>query len=163
MAMSRSQQQNVPEVMQMIDENSETQDNPQYMTWEEIIEVADTSEEEAAEATAQEPDVDEDVEDGENSQENAEDGKNWKQQNGVTHHIRFTFTNHTWLVHVGGGVSVCMGWVTIWKKDRDEKQSSGIKTRESACCKRVYGMGHNLEERPGWETVKWNQDPGICV
>ena len=60
----------------MIDENSETQDNPQYMTWEEIIEVADTSEEEAAEATAQEPDVDEDVEDGENSQKNAENGKN---------------------------------------------------------------------------------------
>ena len=45
-------------------------------TWEEIIEVADTSEEEAAEATAQEPDINEDAEDGENSQENADNGKN---------------------------------------------------------------------------------------
>ena len=76
MAMSRSQQQNVPEIMQGIDENSETQDDPQYMTWEEIIAVGDTSEEDWPGAAAQEPDEEEDAEDEENSQENAENGKN---------------------------------------------------------------------------------------
>ena len=60
----------------MIDESSETQDNQQYMTWEEVIGVGDTSEEDVAGAAVQEPDADDDAEDGENSQENAGNGKN---------------------------------------------------------------------------------------
>ena len=75
MAMSRSQQE-VPENLQTINENSETQDNQEYMTWEEIIGVGDTtSEEDVPGAAAQEPNTDEDAEDGENSQENAENGE----------------------------------------------------------------------------------------
>ena len=64
--------------MKTIDENSETptQDNQQYMTWQEFIGVGDTSEEDVVAAAAQEPNVDDDVEDGENSQENSENGKN---------------------------------------------------------------------------------------
>ena len=76
MTMSRSQQQNLPETMQTIDESNETQDDQQYMTWEEVIGMGDTSEGDVAGETAQESDADEDAGDGENSQENAENGKN---------------------------------------------------------------------------------------
>ena len=46
------------------------------MTWQEFIGVGDTSGEDEAASAVQQPNAEDDVEDGENSQENSKNGKN---------------------------------------------------------------------------------------